>query len=56
MTGTGTVVAATVNCEVVLDDYGFYARCICCPHVSEYTPSKTVARQYAEAHDIEEAK
>ena len=29
-----TVVAGTVNCEIVLDGYGFYVRCLHCPYVS----------------------
>jgi hypothetical protein len=47
----GTVVASTANCEVVLDAFGFYARCGNCPYVSEYTAAKFRARQWAEAHD-----
>jgi len=46
-----TVVAGTANCEIVLDSYGFYARCLHCPYVSEYTAAKFRARQWAEAHD-----
>lgn len=47
------VVASTVNCEIVLDPYGFYARCTArdCTYVSEYTAAKFKARQWAEAHD-----
>lgn len=46
-----TVVAETVNCEVVLTPRGFYARCTKCPWVSEYTASKSVARRWANEHD-----
>lgn len=48
-----TVVAVTANCEIVLDSYGFYVRCTVpdCAYVSEYTPSKSVARRWAQAHD-----
>jgi hypothetical protein len=47
----GTVVITTDNCEVVLDEHGFYVRCTNCPHVSEYTAAKHVARGWALAHD-----
>lgn len=47
----GTVVAETVNCQIMLTGYGFYARCTRCPWVSEYTPARHRARQYAETHD-----
>ena len=46
-----TVVAETVNCEIVLDPMGFYARCTRCPWVSEYHHAKHRARWAAEAHD-----
>jgi hypothetical protein len=48
-----TVVHETVNCQVILDDYGFYARCTArdCTYESKYTPARYVARQWAEAHD-----
>lgn len=50
---TGTVVVTTNNCEVVLDGFGFYVRCLApnCTYVSKYTHAKHVARQWAEAHD-----
>lgn len=46
-----TIVARSRNCEVLLDKHGFYVRCTACPYVSEYTPAKYVARQWADAHD-----
>jgi len=49
-----TVVAGTVNCEIVLDARGFYARCTRCPWVSEYTASKSTARRWANEHDNDE--
>ena len=49
-----SVVIATVNCEVILDPRGFYARCNRCPWVSEYTPAKHVARRWANEHDNDE--
>jgi hypothetical protein len=46
------VVAETLNCEIVLSDLGFYARCTKCPWVTEkITASKATAREWAEAHD-----
>jgi len=48
------VVATTVNCEIVLNRAGFYARCTRCPWVSEYTASKSAARKWANAHDNDE--
>lgn len=47
----GTVVVTTANCEVILDAHGFYARCTRCPWVSEYTPAKHRARQFAAGHE-----
>jgi hypothetical protein len=49
---TGTVVATAGNAEVVLDAYGFYARCRAqdCTYITDYTPAKYVARRWAEAH------
>jgi hypothetical protein len=51
---TSTVVAETLNCEIVLDAHGFYAQCTKCPYVSEYTPAKHIARGWASAHDEDE--
>lgn len=53
---TGTVVATTNNCEIVLDGYGFYVRCFArnCAYVSEYTAAKHVARGWADAHDADQ--
>jgi hypothetical protein len=50
---SATVVATTNNCEIVLDEYGFFVRCTArdCTYVSEYTPAKHVARRWANAHD-----
>lgn len=46
-------VAETISCEILLDMYGFYVRCTAdnCTYVSYYTPSKSVAREWANAHD-----
>jgi hypothetical protein len=46
-----TTVITTGNCEVMLNEQGFYVRCTHCPYVSEITPSKSVAREWANAHD-----
>jgi hypothetical protein len=48
-----TVVLTTLNCEVILDRIGFWVRCTApgCTYVSERTPSKPVARRWANAHD-----
>jgi hypothetical protein len=50
---SGTVVTETSNCQIVLDEHGFYVRCTApdCTYVSEYTPGKSVARRWANAHD-----
>lgn len=45
------VVAETHNCEVVLTPAGFYSRCLNCTYVTEITPSKSVARRWANRHD-----
>lgn len=48
-----SVVATTYNCEIVLTPHGFYSRCTAsgCGYVSKMTPSKAVARRWANAHD-----
>lgn len=51
-----TVVIETYNCEVVLTHMGFYVRCQApgCTYVSRLTPSKSVARRWANAHDADQ--
>jgi len=53
---TAAVVAATNNCEILLDDHGFYVRCFArnCTYISEHTASKSVARRWANAHDADQ--
>lgn len=47
------VVGGTQNCDIVLDDQGFYVRCFArgCRWVSERTHAKHIARQWAAEHD-----
>jgi len=47
----GTVVTETTHSVIVLDPYGFYARCKTGNWISEYTPSKFKARQFGIMHD-----
>jgi hypothetical protein len=54
--GTGTIVAETYNCEVLLTSFGFYTRCTKCPYVSEFTSSKSKARMYGVMHDEDDSR
>lgn len=46
-----SVVATTANCEIILTPRGFYVRAISSTYVSRLTPSKSVARRWANNYD-----
>jgi len=50
-TADGTVVWEGANTQVILTQFGFYARCTRCPWVTETVHGKFSARQDAEAHE-----
>ncbi len=46
-----SIVGTTGNTEIILSPHGFYVRAVNSTYVSEITPSKSVARRWANAYD-----